>query len=105
MTDQTSIDAARATVEARLEEHGLNLLINNAATTKRMKLEQVTPEAMMEIYEVNCVAPLMITKVLTKGRNFVCFERTTTSDPYNIVKLLVSIILFVRRLLDVHGNI
>ena len=73
MTDQTSIDAARATVEAKLEGRGLSLLINNAATTKRMKLEEVTPEAMMEIYEVNCVAPLMITKVLIKGRELCLF--------------------------------
>ena len=66
VTDQTSIDAARATVEDKLEGRGLNLLINNAAITKRLKLEEVTRAAMMEIYEVNCVAPLMITKVFRR---------------------------------------
>ena len=63
VTNQESIDAARATVEDKLEGRGINLLINNAAITKRLKVEEVTRAAMMEIYEVNCVAPLMITKV------------------------------------------
>lgn len=60
--DQSSIDAARATVEAKLEGSGLNLLINNAAVLRRRQLDDVTAEDMVEAYKVNCVAPLMIVK-------------------------------------------
>lgn len=62
-TDQSSIDAARATVEAKLEGAGLNLLINNAAIHRGGELDTVTAEDMVEVYKVNCVAPLMIVKV------------------------------------------
>ena len=62
-TEQSSIDAARAMVESRLEVSGLNLLINNAAILQRSPLDVVTAEMMVEHYRVNCAAPLMVTKV------------------------------------------
>lgn len=61
-TEQSSIDAARAMVESRLEGSGLNLLINNAAILQRSPLDVVTAEMMVEHYRVNCAAPLMVTK-------------------------------------------
>ena len=67
VTDQASIDAARDTVGEKLEGRGLNLLINNAALARFQKLGEVTAAAMVEVYKVNCVAPLMITQVLAEA--------------------------------------
>lgn len=66
--DVTQSDAYPAFV-ARLGEivgdGGLNLLINNAGYLPRnMLLDQVTPEDMRRAFEVNCVAPLFLTRAL-----------------------------------------
>lgn len=61
-TDQTSIDNARAVVEAKLGASGLNLLINNAGIMRYKGLIDTTAEDMMEQYKVNTIAPLMLTK-------------------------------------------
>ncbi len=45
-------------------EHGIDLLINNAGIAIRGDLQNVTPEEMLENFEVNSVAPLMLTKAL-----------------------------------------
>jgi len=50
-------------VDAVVEERGLNLLINNAGVSPRgQSLEELTPEQMTETFEINSVAPLMLTK-------------------------------------------
>jgi len=43
---------------------GLGLLVNNAGIASESGLEEVTPQEMMENFEVNSVTPLMITKAL-----------------------------------------
>ena len=44
-------------------ENGLNLLINNAGFLPPQKsLEQLTPEAMVEAYKINCIAPILLTR-------------------------------------------
>jgi len=44
-------------------ENGLNLLINNAGLLPQNRdLDAVTPEDMMNAFEVNCVAPLFLSK-------------------------------------------
>jgi NAD(P)-dependent dehydrogenase (short-subunit alcohol dehydrogenase family) len=46
-------------------ENGLNLFINNAgymAETRQLGLEDVTAEDMIHSFEVNCVAPLLLTR-------------------------------------------
>ena len=61
--DQVSIDNARSAVETRLEGAGLNLLINNGAMLQRAGFHDVTMEAMVDHFRVNCAGPLMIVKV------------------------------------------
>lgn len=51
-------------VEEKLEGQGLNLLINNAGVMDRSTLDQVTAEGMIDVYNTNVVAPLMLTKAL-----------------------------------------
>ncbi|XP_013407187.1 uncharacterized protein LOC106171396 [Lingula anatina] len=49
-------------VQSKVGDLGLNLLINNAGLLLRHDLSTVTPEAMREVYEVNTIAPVMITQ-------------------------------------------
>ena len=49
-------------VEKKLEGQGLNLLFNNAGIGERSTLDQVTAESMRSVYNINVVAPLMVTK-------------------------------------------
>ena len=51
-------------VETKLEGQGLNLLINNAGIMDRSTLDQFTAESMINVYNTNVVAPLMLTKGL-----------------------------------------
>ena len=43
--------------------NGLNLLINNAGAASRQLLHELTSEQMRHLYDINCVAPLMLAKV------------------------------------------
>ena len=38
--------------------------INATSTLRQDKIEDVTAEGMVDVYKVNCVAPLMIAKVI-----------------------------------------
>ena len=64
MKDYAGYDAFRDRVAAIVGEHGLNLLINNAGIALRGSLENITPEQMLENYEVNVVTPLILSKTL-----------------------------------------
>jgi short-subunit dehydrogenase len=45
------------------KEHGLNLLINNAGILpKDVPLTDLDAASMIEGFEVNCVAPVLLTK-------------------------------------------
>lgn len=44
---------------------GLNLLVNNAGIHIKADFHDAKPEDMLEVYEVNVVAPLMLTRALT----------------------------------------
>ena len=58
------ISNAQATVKKHTGDAGLNVLINNAGVLQReQKIEDVTPENMMESYRINTIAPAMIIKV------------------------------------------
>ena len=45
-------------------EDGIDLLINNAGIAIRTGLDDITPEKMIENFEVNSVTPLMFSKAL-----------------------------------------
>jgi NAD(P)-dependent dehydrogenase (short-subunit alcohol dehydrogenase family) len=64
--DVTKLDSLPQIVNqvgAAVGENGLNLLINNAGfSPKPNHLNVVTPEDMMNAFEVNCVAPLFISR-------------------------------------------
>lgn len=66
--DVTQIESYPAFVKRVNEvvgDAGLNLLINNAGYLPRNMLwDQVTPEDMRRAFEVNCVAPVFLTKAL-----------------------------------------
>ncbi|CAG2178992.1 unnamed protein product, partial [Oppiella nova] len=51
-------------VEAIVGDQGLDTLINNAGIALRDGLDSVTAEVMLKNFEVNSVAPLMLTKAL-----------------------------------------
>jgi NAD(P)-dependent dehydrogenase (short-subunit alcohol dehydrogenase family) len=47
------------------KEHGLNVLINNAGIAPTdVPLTDLTPDLMREGFEINCLAPLFLTKAL-----------------------------------------
>lgn len=60
---QQSIRSAVEEVQSIVRNNGLNCLINNAAIGLLTDINTVTPEAMMETFQVNSVAPLFVTKV------------------------------------------
>ncbi|CAG2178328.1 unnamed protein product, partial [Oppiella nova] len=63
-------------VEAIVGDQGLDTLINNAGMAFRDRLDSVTAEVMVKNFEVNSVAPLMLTKALLpllKGTDYHCF--------------------------------
>lgn len=62
LKDLSTLPGAVATVQEKVGDQGLNLLINNAAILISQKVDDVTPEAMMESFQVNTVGPLMVTK-------------------------------------------
>jgi len=63
ITDTSAYPSIVKQVEDIVGDEGLNLLINNAGLLPRNRdLESVTPEAMREAYEVNCIAPLFIAR-------------------------------------------
>lgn len=62
--NQESIEKSVEEVGQLVQDEGLNCLINNAGINVVADLHTVTAEKMMENFQTNAVAPLMITKVL-----------------------------------------
>ena len=64
VTDFQAIGHVVSEVEKNLEGQGLNLVINNAGFMDSAKLNDVTAEGMIDVFNTNVVAPLMLTKGL-----------------------------------------
>jgi NAD(P)-dependent dehydrogenase (short-subunit alcohol dehydrogenase family) len=65
VTEYDSYPAVVKKVEDIVGDGGLNLLINNAGLLPPNRdLVTVTPEAMRAAYEVNCIAPLFLTRAM-----------------------------------------
>uniref|UniRef100_A0A1A8G0G2 C-factor n=1 Tax=Nothobranchius korthausae TaxID=1143690 RepID=A0A1A8G0G2_9TELE len=62
VASQDSIERCAEEVGRLLEEEGLNCLINNAGIKLEADFHSVTAETMIESFNTNAVAPLMITK-------------------------------------------
>ena len=66
MTATSSFPALVSQVSELVGAKGLNLLINNAGykSSELKDLATVTPEDMVEHFQINCVAPLFLTRAL-----------------------------------------
>uniref|UniRef100_A0A8C0IZZ1 C-factor-like n=1 Tax=Chelonoidis abingdonii TaxID=106734 RepID=A0A8C0IZZ1_CHEAB len=62
VTDPNSIKAAAKRVEAHLQGHGLNLLINNAGMLRVTTMENENVETMAIVYLTNTVGPLLMSQ-------------------------------------------
>ena len=62
--DYSKYDQAYEQIEKIVGDKGLDLLINNAGIALRGNLDVVTPQDMLENFEVNAVAPLMFSRKL-----------------------------------------
>jgi len=62
--DYSSYPAVVDWVGSHLEGEGLNVLVNNAGIAHWEGFEDITKELMLDCLESNCVAPLMLAKVL-----------------------------------------
>ncbi len=61
--DQESYESACKEVTKLVGDQGLNILFNNAGTLTWNTFETVTAEVMAKEFEVDCIGPVMITKV------------------------------------------
>ena len=66
VTDSNKFDVVVKEVEDVVGEDGLNVLYNNAGLQGFLNLDNVTEEVMMQIYRVNTIAPLMVSKVISE---------------------------------------
>lgn len=67
ITDVTNYDSYGNLVDQVsniVQDDGLNVLLNNAGiSTRSTRLDFVKPEDLMNVFETNAVAPVMLTKV------------------------------------------
>ena len=70
LKDTESYDKIVEIVASKVGDSGLNVLFNNAGvTTKFTRLSLVKAEQMSEVFLVNTIAPVMLTKVRVKISN------------------------------------
>ena len=62
--DIASYPAVVDWVGSKLEGEGLNVLVNNAGLAHMQGFDDITRELMLDCLESNCIAPLMLSKVL-----------------------------------------
>lgn len=64
VSEMNTIEEAKKLVESKVGAGGLNLLINNAGINKKVTLETVTPDMMLDTFNINVNGPLFTTKVI-----------------------------------------
>jgi len=64
VTDTVAFPAAVSQVASTVGDAGLNVVINNAGMMPKEDLDSVTPEDMLQGFQVNCVAPLFLSRAL-----------------------------------------
>lgn len=64
ITDVASYPSIVKKIEDIVGDDGLNVVINNAGISTHYDLETVTPQAMTTAFEVNCIAPLFLSRAL-----------------------------------------
>jgi len=62
--DQGSYPAVVDWAGSLLEGDGLNVLVNNAGIAHMEGLDTITKDLMLDCLEINCIAPLMLAKVV-----------------------------------------
>ncbi|XP_067327015.1 C-signal-like isoform X1 [Anolis sagrei] len=62
VTDPASVQSAAKEAESRLGGRGLNLLVNNAGVMPACTLESATAKDMLDVYNINLVGPMLVTK-------------------------------------------
>ena len=62
--DPATFSTAVGEVDRIVQEHGLNVLVNNAGITIKKGLENVTADDMTKIFATNTIGPLMLTQSL-----------------------------------------
>ena len=61
-----------------LEGEGLNVLVNNAAVAIWEGFDTITKDQMLDCLESNCIAPLMLAKVMIMNAFCVVFSHINT---------------------------
>lgn len=91
LNDESTFSSAARTVDEKVGEAGLNLIINNAASASRSSLDTVTSEDMVNLFKVNAVGPLMVTKaflpLLRKAATGMGSDVTLSSEKACIVNI------------------
>ena len=65
VTDEASYPRLLSEVQQVVKGDGLNLLINNAGVVSNQPLHELDSEQMRHNFDINCLAPVMLTKVGT----------------------------------------
>lgn len=64
ITDVASYPSVVKKIEDIVGDDGLNVVINNAGISTHSDIETVTPQIMTTAFEVNCIAPLFLSRAL-----------------------------------------
>lgn len=96
VSEMNTIEEAKKLVESKVGDGGLNLLINNAGINKKVTLETVTPDMMLDTFNINVNGPLFTTKaflplLLQAARS------STPSNPSSAIVNMSSIMSSIAR--------
>uniref|UniRef100_K1PWI9 C-factor n=1 Tax=Magallana gigas TaxID=29159 RepID=K1PWI9_MAGGI len=87
VSEMNTIEEAKKLVESKVGAGGLNLLINNAGINKKVTLETVTPDMMLDTFNINVNGPLFTTKAFLP----LLLQAAESSTPINPSSAVVNI--------------